>query len=445
MTTPRQREANKRTFLVLLGLGVPLALGLAALLDRQPAHPTRPPEAKAVAAAPAIVVTPLPDPEPGLDTTAAPERAAPRPVIDEITVEKREVCEGEENLVTVKAHAGDGADADLRYSVAGIPGDRVPVRRFAPGATLNGRPPPRARVMVLSPNGSVAIAEVPAYTVKDCKEERSVAISAQLLANTWGRYGLEARIVEEGGAKERFQPVSFAWSFGDGVTVTTAQGFVEHDYEPRAQDAIDSRFLLSVEARDAAGRAVKGRSSLPMHNAAYEAFAKKGVVALLTSLEPRFPELGADGVVRQAVRLRHLRQVPARIERVEVTEVRADGSESTRASSPMSLGVDVVPPGDGVALSLTLDTRSHPDVEQLRFELEGTTDDGHPARGAFAVMRPPAPPTPETSQPVLDEKLIARITVAKSILHRPVTDGDLIELERRGAFAALGKPSGPYR
>lgn len=437
MTTARQHEANKRTFLVLLALGVPLALGLAALLDRQPGHPRPGSAATAPAAepAPAIVVTPLPDPEP----VAAPERAAPRPVIDEITVEKKEVCEGEENLVTVKAHAGDGADGDLRYIVAGIPGDRVPVRRFAPSATLNGRPPPKARVVVLSPNGSVAFAEVPDYVVKDCKEEHPLAVTAQLLMNTWGRYALEARIVEDG-SKERFQPVSFAWSFGDGLVATTATGAVEHDYEPRAQDAIDSRFLVSVEARDAAGRSVKGRASLPLHNAAYEAFAKKGMVALLTSLEPRFPELGADGVVRQGVRLRHLRGVPVRIERVTVTEVRADGSDAANASSPASLGVDVVPPGDGVALSLTLDTRAHPDVEQLRYELEGTSDDGHPARGAFAVMRPPPPPTPETAHPVLDEKLIARIKVAKSILHRPVTDGDLAELARSGAFAGLEKP-----
>ena len=39
------------------------------------------------------------------------------PVIDEITVEKEDVCEGEENLITVKAHAQDDAAPLLRVVI----------------------------------------------------------------------------------------------------------------------------------------------------------------------------------------------------------------------------------------------------------------------------------------------------------------------------------------
>src|SRR5690349_10967458 len=46
------------------------------------------------------------------DGAPAPRPAAP-PVFDSVQVEKEEVCQGEENLVTVRAHTTDGNDAYL--------------------------------------------------------------------------------------------------------------------------------------------------------------------------------------------------------------------------------------------------------------------------------------------------------------------------------------------
>src|SRR3954452_21266847 len=43
-------------------------------------------------------------------TAAAPPRPVTPPVFDSVEVEKEEVCEGEENLVTVRAHTTDGND-----------------------------------------------------------------------------------------------------------------------------------------------------------------------------------------------------------------------------------------------------------------------------------------------------------------------------------------------
>ena len=62
-------------------------------------------------------------------TPARPPAVAP-PVFDLVSVEKDEVCEGEENLVAVHAHTTDGNEAFLHYTVAGEAGAQVPVRAY---------------------------------------------------------------------------------------------------------------------------------------------------------------------------------------------------------------------------------------------------------------------------------------------------------------------------
>jgi hypothetical protein len=68
------------------------------------------------------------------------------PIIDEIRVEKPEVCEGEENLVTVRAHTPDGNDAFLHYQIGTHPG---PGRGLALLHRQPGRAHPSSRGRVL--------------------------------------------------------------------------------------------------------------------------------------------------------------------------------------------------------------------------------------------------------------------------------------------------------
>src|SRR5262245_12554508 len=54
----------------------------------------------------------------------------PPPVIDEIILEKSEVCEGEENLVRVRAHTVNGTDEFLHAAVGPEEGMAAPVLSF---------------------------------------------------------------------------------------------------------------------------------------------------------------------------------------------------------------------------------------------------------------------------------------------------------------------------
>src|SRR5262245_1879905 len=84
------------------------------------------------------------------------------PIIDSSTVEKDEVCEGEENLVTVRAHTPDDNDAFLHYQIGGARGSPVAVRSY-----LDDREKPSwHRITVFGKNNVATSAEMPPFRVK---------------------------------------------------------------------------------------------------------------------------------------------------------------------------------------------------------------------------------------------------------------------------------------
>lgn len=379
----------------------------------------------------------------------APGEAAPAaPVIDEISLEKKEVCEGEENLVTIKAHTTDGTDPFLRYLVGGQTGQRVPLRTWLPDD--EDADEPKVQVKVFGRGGASATADLPPFLVKSCRPARMVNIEARLRANTWGEYELEARLKEipplDPNAKPPppFVPASYLWSFGDGQEATTSTPYATHSYETRRQDRLFSHFLVQVTVRGEGGDPVTGRTSLQLMNPAYEDLATKGVVTLMVQLTPRFPELGPDGVVRQRVRLFHYRDRPVFIHSAVVFRHRINATQPSppQVVDPFALlGGSQIPPGFGVEFEARLNAQGEPDLFSLEHSLEGKDSEGLPVRGAFSVMRPPPKPTKENSDPVRDALLKKKIMAARKILNRDtVTDEDLWRLEREGKFADLQPP-----
>jgi hypothetical protein len=186
---------------------------------------------------------------------------------------------------------------------------------------------------------------------------------------------------------------------------------------------------------------VLGRTSLQLINPAFEDLATKGVVTLLVQLTPRFPELGSDGVVRQKVRLFHMRDRPVFIHNAQVFKhlMNPTGASPQQVVDPSSLlGTSIIPPGKGIEFEVKLDTNKDTDVFSVEYALEGKDSEGLPVRGTFSVMRPPPKPTKEKSDPVVDAQLKEKILAARKLLNRPyVTDEDLWSLERQGKFAEI--------
>jgi len=444
----RRRPVRRAVALALLGLAALCAVVL--FYSRRRSAPRarlvasdvpESPGGSPMASLPPVTAAPTPPAPP------APRPSDPPPVIDEIAVEKTEVCSGEENLVTVHAHTVDGTDAFLHSVVDGAMGASVPVRLWL---DESGRVQGNHSVTVFGKANTAVTVALPDVRVKDCQPARVVGVEEHLLANSWADFDFVARVVtlpprgatdapRSPGAGDTFTATSYAWSFGDGETATTSAPIATHSYEGRAQETLYSYFTVGVEVRSKDGRTLTGRTTLPLINAAFESLARKGIIQLLIALDPRFPDLGSDGRIVQRVRIWHTRPDPVTIESVAVTKYFETGSGQARpepVDSAGVLGTSVIPPGkEGVTATVVLDTVADPGVFSVTYRLAGRSREGLPVMGSFSVLRPPPRPTAENSQRVNDPTLTAKIRAAREILGKDVvSDEDIWQLEREGRF-----------
>lgn len=441
-----------------LGLGLTGLLVVAVVVGWFLSSPEEPaPQAPVSQAAPRVRTSPeasapaLARAEAPLAPETPPSPPQPAaPIVDEILVEKQEVCSGEENLITVRAHTPDGNDTYLHYTVGNGTGQRVPTRVWMEPDGSYVLP----TVTVFSKNNVATVVQVPPYEVKQCEPERLVHVLSRRLPNAEDDFEFFAKLVERPSVpgqpeREPFVPVKYVWTFDDEPPITTSAPLIEHTLTGNTgAGSMYLQHLVRVDVYDAAGRKETGRSSLQVLNTSFENFDKKGIVTVHAVGTPRFPVLDEDGVVRQTFRLYHRFRGPVRLERVSAIRAfipRGDAPPPPEQVDPATLPVTEVPEGRGVEVPVSLDTKAEPDVFSLTYALEGTSADGHPARGTFSVMRPPPQPTRENSNPVYDPVLVAKIKRARELLGQEfVTDEDLWRLEREGKLTDLKvEPLGP--
>ncbi len=442
-----EHPGRRWKLLLLLGAAVALLLVLLVNASRRGRGATSRPQSPAAPSASGA------SPAPAAVDREARGRAAPptpahdpsAPIIDKILVEKPEVCEGEENLVTVEAHDPRGDSTGLRYLVNGTPGASVPVR--ARNNTEDPTAPPRV-VLVVGPTGATTTVPIPPYTIKRCAPAARLRMRHFLLPNATAEYRFEAKLIRgvspgqprpDRFENEDFTPTRYTWNFGDGEQTTTTMPYVTHSYEFRDQSTYFTYHLLSVTASDDRGRTEVARDSLEIMNPAYEELAQKQIVKLMTLNTPRFPEL-VDGKVIQTVRIWHFRKEEVPIDGITAYFFDVNGKEM--GSGPVQpvamLGVGAVPPGAGLTIRTVLEVAQHPDVGFITYELRGTAAGGLRASGAFSIMRPPDGPTRDKHIPVGDPMMAAKIKRAMELLGKQtVTDEDIWELERQGKFEGL--------
>jgi hypothetical protein len=427
---------SRRRVRLLVAGTLALGLLLAGLLGWRKPRPGPAPETAAAREPSLAARARLPRLSAELRPATPPGAQDPHlPIIDEVRLEKGEVCDGEENLVTVKAHTPENADdAFLHALVDGQPGTSVVLRASADQGTRSN-----AQVVVFGRNGTFATADVPPFVVKDCKVPWKLLLTFRMLPNRAGTFELGARVVPHG-ASQPFQATRYLWTFGDETGSETIQPFETHDFSRRPQRAMVSMFLVTCVAVDASGERVTGRVALQLNNLAFETFVTKGVVLIAAEPDPLFPTLGDDGLVSQRVRLWHSYERSVHIQRLRRSPlVIGRPAGAPQELSVERLGVESIAPGEAAqSKAMVLDTRSEPDVYSVEYLIEGVTEDGWPARGNFAVMRPPPPPTRESHTPVNDPALKARIVRARQLLNKEVvTDEDIWRLEREGQLSDL--------
>src|ERR1700682_2376439 len=212
---------------------------------------------------------------PALPTAPAAARTAAPPVFESVQVEKDEVCEGEENLVSVRAHTTDGNDAYLHYTVAGEAGAQVPVRSYI---GRDGKAPLQYAVAFSKDNVATRI-ELPSYTVKNCRPARMLVVTMRMLPNSVAEREFTATVQALDGVP--FTPSWYEWEFGDGSFEATADPVATHDYSGLAQKTAFTDLLVRVKALDGGGQSVEGRVALHIRHVAFDT-RRRGMATLVT-------------------------------------------------------------------------------------------------------------------------------------------------------------------
>ena len=371
--------------------------------------------------------------------TAPPTSVISPPVIDAVIVEKPELCEGEETLVSVVAHTTNDSDAELHFTIGPGSGRSVPLRAWR---DAQGNPV-RYEVTAFGKGNAATSVPVPPFRILPCKQTQRALLSHRVMPNRWGTFELRAQIRDSGDsqAASPFEPRRYVWSFGDGEQLETSESTVLHSFEDRPQESLYTQLLARVEIIAEDGRTLVARDALQLLNPAYESLSRKGVVSVMTALDPPFPHLDPDGLVRQHVRLWHHRREPVRIESVRRVSYYAESTRDPAAEdvdAAAVLGTAEIPADRGIELDVTLDTNTDPDVISCNYYINGKSAEGLPVVGSFSVMRPPPTPTRSNSRVVTDPALSAKIQRARELLGRDVvSDEDLFALQREGKLDDL--------
>ncbi len=346
-----------------------------------------------------------------------------------VTVEKEEVCEGESNLVTVEL-AGAGAK-DARVLVGHVAGTRVPLRlRLGQGGV-----PHFPDVTVMSADGTVVIAPVPAYRVKRCEAPLMAEITPVAVANADETHRFAVRLL--GGEQGQGSAPSIAeveWDFGDGRGEVTSVAEVTHDFSERPQTHLFTYQLVSARVRLRDGRELAASTSVELMNYAAHVRRQGGALIVARS-KARFATPDAAGVIVQTVDVRHFENVALAIESVTVESTLASGQTDRKQIAAVELlAAAALAPGAVVPVTIRLDTRHEPDVTARTYILRGRTGDGRPAEGAFSLVPPVDPKLATSFDPIEDEELEARIVRARQQLGKDlVTAEDLARID--GALA----------
>jgi PKD domain len=373
---------------VLTGAAVAIACALWAWRRDAAPPAARAPEAESTARlAPSVPLAPPSSLAPG--RPAAPPVDPNKPIVDSVTVDKVEVCRGEQNFINVQARTANGTDRFLgaRYrdpdtGAYVFGGSRLPFTLEAP---------PRQPVMITI-DGTMAATSVPVpdVVVKDCESPPRLKVRLARAVASPDRIVFTAELVAgktvgDANAGAVWSPTSYAWDFGDGAVASTPTNHVEHSYEGRLQNVRQSSFVATVDATDAAGHRAGGTAAVAFFNAGFGPLYFHGRVAISTGIRP---DAAGGG---ETIWLYHGYDQPVVLESATLVEtVRADGSarESFRREyAPAELlGMSNLPAGTSrMVRDLGAYRPTSPNTVR-EIELRGRTSDGKEAFGGFTLL-----------------------------------------------------------
>jgi hypothetical protein len=338
------RRASRRRWLALaLAVSVPLVGAALCSAQRETTAEPTPAVARdtvphARPTAPALTLAPAaapPSPADGVERSEVPGLA---PLIEEVLIDRRELCTREPAVVRVRLRAD--AKPPLRVAINGQSGSVLPVAFNAPGSRLvvvrataagGAEDERKLRLAVRNCGDDFQYVKIDSERKTDAAIDDVYRFSAQPFfarpecqktagIESWLRCNAE---LEPGETR------TYAWDFGDGSSEVTTSGYVEHDFSHRPALDVESSFLVKVEVVSSVHGPIRGFSALTLENKSVENKLRLGVVTPLASAACKPWKPGA--ALRCEVTFRNTDPAPISLDELEAiwSPCRDDGKAET--------------------------------------------------------------------------------------------------------------------
>lgn len=344
-------------------------------------------------------------------------------IIQDVILEKKTVCSGEDFLVTVVGHNPNGSDANLAYRVGDARGNPAIIRFIKPGK--------REFYVVVQDEGSHIDFKKVDINVVDCPDRVQLVLEGKLASLKSEE--AEFEVVKKTGIGER---CTYEWDFGDGSKTNGTYGYITHNYALRDQKAFQSAFTVTVKATDSEGRTATGRCSISLPNTHYISSLLND--AIIPAQYNSFPVLKGS-YYEVPVSFKNIYDTDAFFSGavIEVQPCASSKNSAAVNANPGSLlGVSRLTAGETSSDVLRIDRSMIPaGTCNLIVRLTGELANQKPVTSAvYLNIVPEGTDAADRKKVVSDKNMVEKLEKAARILGRgrPITPDDLKRLEKEG-------------
>ncbi len=344
-------------------------------------------------------------------------------IIQDVILEKKTVCSGEDVLVTVIGHNPNGSDANLAYRIGDMRGNPAVLRFKKPGK--------REFYVVAQDGGSHVDFKPVEIDVIDCPDRIQIVLEGKL--SSLKSEEAEFEVVKKTGIGER---CSYEWDFGDGSKTSSTYGYITHNYALRNQKAFQSTFTVKVKATDDEGRTATGRCSISLPNTHYISSLLND--AIIPAQYNSFPVLKGS-CYEAPVSFKNIYDADAVFSRavIEIQPCATSGEMSTVNVNPGGLiSASRLSAGSTSSDVLRIDRTMIPaGTCNLIVRFTGEMTDRKPVTSAvYLNIVPEGKDAGDRKTVVSDKGMVEKLEKAARILGRgrPITPDDLKRLEKEG-------------
>jgi PKD domain-containing protein len=347
-------------------------------------------------------------------------RKLPTPMlVDGITVSNTAPCIGEPVEVSVALDPSldnNGAGPGATTWVQGVVGPHQFVQfRDAPG-------PRTVYATVYAPDGRADFTSVP-VTLQRCAPQPGSAppIALHFWPALSNRNVVELMVHGYDGNGHEVPssgPATYAWSFGDGQTMTTSSPFVSHDYTPAIDPLVQYNYFdVSVTVTNGSGAATATKV-VPI----WSLYAKNRVKGIIQP--PNTLSLSSSSL---ALTVTNHEPTPIAITQGQVELIPCDPALESRPQPPQTLSV-AIPGGSTATVDVGQPPSAPSDVCGLGVHLTGSGAAGRVYTDAYTSLKE----NPHLVQAVTDAGTIALLNQAAALTKDP---NQFDEFELRQLYA----------